>query len=140
MKIRSQFVSNSSSTSYIIALKKIENGVTMCCGMPIIDFAELMGIASRGSDWCGDSTEVKATGYDLTIKSFEHNLEENKQWYTEAEIKTKQDLIIYMKGFHKACPEDVFMSIQISYRDAIINHVFDTYVKKGIIKVFEETK
>ena len=67
MKVRSGFVSNSSSSSFVVAVSKTEIGKSCkCCGRSDVDFEKVL----NGLHFFRE-TEVTAVGYRFVIEALE---------------------------------------------------------------------
>jgi len=107
MQIHAGFISNSSSTSFIIATK----GTNPCkhCGRSDPDFIDL--VSRMTHDYSSDATEVEEQGVDHVIDKLkeENNYYPNEPRYDKALIKK-------ISSF-KDKPEFKVAIIQISYQD-----------------------
>jgi len=121
MKNRKGFVSNSSSSSFIIAIKK---DVSKCehCGRSDIDLLQLIDYAS---DYESSVEEVGAEGVIHEIKNEWYDNNHSKLIIDKVEEKSKD------KAFKIA-------SVSISYHNAVLNKIFKDMVESGSVEVLCE--
>jgi len=116
MKIRTGFVSNSSSSSFIIAIDITKNKPCPHCGRSNPDILALIETASCESE----DNDVNAIGYDDVMKSFKENT-----WRSEEEIKK----LISKIEEYESNPKYKMASINISYHNEALNTILNTMVK-----------
>ena len=87
MKIRNGFVSNSSSSSFIIAIDLTKNKPCKCCGRKDISFEDIIDSVSR-YDY-DDKNDIYGTTYDQIIR----------QCVTDDEWIPKEEVINIRKDF-----------------------------------------
>ena len=115
MKIRNSFVSNSSSTSFIVAIDPGSNPPCPHCGRS--DFNILDRIRELGDGEC-DDTRILAEGADEVIDFYD--------WGSDKETREVEGLIkeYAAKGFQIAY-------IDISYHDHSLNEEYRALKKSG---------
>lgn len=118
MKTRNGFVSNSSSSSYIIAIKVSKK--CECCGRSDPDILTLIEAAEAYND----DNSVKATDEDV-IKHIEEYFEYDNK--TMEEIKSKINKAI-KNGLKVA-------EISISYHNDAIKEIFESMKNAGTIEL-----
>jgi hypothetical protein len=122
MKIRNSFVSNSSSTSFIVAIDPGSNPPCPHCGRS--DFNILERIRLLGSDDC-DDTCIRADGAQAVI--------DYSDWIDSEEMGKLIPIIkdYDTRGFQVAY-------IDISYHDDSLNNEFQALVKLGRLVVIKD--
>jgi hypothetical protein len=136
MKIRSGFVSNSSSSSFIIAVNNVEKCSHCGRGDPdFIDFVEKM-TTSTGCD----DTQVYKTGAE-EIKQYFTN--EYGTWYESGKYNSTEEYVQaqYGDAFDEMEANELsgkrVAYISISYHDEITNNEFAKQVdSKAITKIY----
>ena len=115
MKTRSGFVSNSSSSSFIIAYKKADKTPCPTCGR--CDLENFVDIIERSSV-NNDDNSVNETGLDDVTHSLEEQLEWREDPTSIAEIKLVKKEIkrLVKEGWEVA-------NISISYHDETLNNL-----------------
>jgi len=124
VKIRNGFVSNSSSSSYIIAI--FESKPCPHCGRKDPNLLDMIENADHGGD-----TEVRVTGIEAIIR-------ENVPWQNDPEIRKnrEKELRKLMKPYEdKDC---VIADIRISYHNDAINTIFRNLVQAGSVIILED--
>jgi hypothetical protein len=126
MKIRANYVSNSSSSSYIIsydpdakALLTSENGLTI--EYKVSDFINEM---RKKYEIHSESTMVEREGSDA-IYSYA------KEWWGEEELKDLKEFLDKNPEFHK-------MDLQIEYQDSLMKKMLLNLYKLNLIDVYAE--
>jgi len=149
MKLRIGFVSNSSSSSYIISYNKDSTGCTACGFSPDM----FVGILECMFN-CDDGSNIE------TIEHYVHNLEDEITdcrirllqplpytchgtpqemqellWreYQEAQLREKQTLLDKIRSYND--PSKKLVVIRISYHDEVINKIFNMLRDKKYIEV-----
>ena len=121
MKIRNGFVSNSSSSSFLIAIKKEKNNPCPCCGRKDFSF-DFLDLIRNSRD---DETEVKANGKYIKDKIGEHIGQFETDILNSIEKHEKSD----------DCNKYELALLDISYSDYAILHIMDNMEKSGAIKI-----
>lgn len=137
MKIRNGFVSNSSSSSFLVEYKNTDKSFKINnIKFTLEDFIDLL---DKGNNWCSDNTHLKYNivanysgeeRYELTQKIKEWN-----DYASDEDIKFNNRLIKEINKMDKS-----FLYFQISYHDNIIVKMYDLFKKKKMFKekyVFE---
>ena len=126
MKIRECYVSNSSSSSFIIsydpeskAILRSDNGVEIVCFTK--DFIREM---DSKNDIHGESSCIERAGY-------EDIYEYAKEWWEEKELKE-------LKNFLDKNPNNHKLEIQISYDDSYLKRWMLSLYKLGLLDVYAE--
>lgn len=126
MKIRTNYVSNSSSSSFIISynpeaktILKSDNGVEI--EFKVIDF--INEIRNKYEDY-GECTMINREGSD-SIYSY------NAEWWEEGAVKE-------LKDFLDKNPQDYKIELQISYNDKFIKKTLLNLHKLGLVDVLAD--
>lgn len=126
MKVRAGYVSNSSSSSFIISynpeaktILKSDNGVEI--EFRVIDF--INEIRNKYDDY-GECTMINREGSD-SIYSY------NAEWWEEETVKE-------LKNFLDKNPQDYKMELQINYNDKFIKKTLLNLHKLGLIDVLAD--
>ena len=123
MKNRKGFVSNSSSSSFILAIKK---DASKCehCGREDIDFLQLVRDAGE-SDYESSINEVGAEGVIYDIKNDWCDDDDKKFVIDKIEDKNRD------KTYQ-------IVSISISYHNAVLNKILKGMVESGSLEILYE--
>jgi len=129
MKERNGFVSNSSSSSYIIAINKLATVPCPTCGISI-DIIEILEHVKRYDGY--DDTQVKVTGAEA-ITSYIRD-----EWFgyydkDSKEAKEVEELIEKVKQVEVDGKKVAY--IKISYHDGMVKSLFQSLVARKCIKV-----
>ena len=122
MKIRLGFVSNSSTSSFIIALKKAENDPCPHCGRKDPSFLDLV------DKFKDEDTHVIARGKEEVIKDLQNNVD----FYEPEKLQELKDKILSYSDqeYDVAC-------ISVSYHDDTLPYEMDMLEKHGkLVKLY----
>lgn len=128
MKTRNGFVSNSSSTSFVVAFKKRYKEVDECslCGNRCVDVSDFTRYLDKGGiDW-SEETKMDADDTKDTIKHV-------KEYCSE---KYSKPLLEKIDEYNNE--EWDVMAFRISYHDAIAPILFEGLVKNGRAVVLDK--
>lgn len=133
MKIRNGFVSNSSSSSFLIVCKSTER----CphCGRSDPNFLDILP-----TDNCGDDSYLRARGFDDVTSYIKGNfsLEVNKWTNAEKAERQKEEYNESVERIKSACDKGEVAYISISHHDHALEEIFDQMVKTGAIEIIED--
>jgi len=122
MKIREDFVTNSSSTSYVILIKK-EPEVCEHCGYKPHNILDVL-VSNAGYD-----SGIEAEGKREILEVLDDNIRLDGEEYWKELRKTI-----------KALPDDARVAwIQLGYHEELVNHVFETALARGDIEQLDPT-
>lgn len=122
MKIRTNYVSNSSSTSFIIAYNEssalvIEKNGKKFTVMTFNEFLEMIDEKHSANGWCSESTRIVASGY-----------ENIKDWLNEEDWRDSewsQGILKSMNESKKDFSEFIIMNIE--YSDKMSRRLLDLF-------------
>ena len=138
MKTRSGFISNSSSTSFIIAIKKQGlNKLTKpckCCGVTYIPLLKFMGECCKDYG-NSEASELEATGRDDILAKWKEYTGWS-QHSEEEEAKKAADLEKKLAEYGDKKWDLAW--VQISYHDDILKTLFDDGTKNGSIEIIKD--
>jgi hypothetical protein len=111
MKVRNGFVSNSSSSSFIIAYRKDDSDTHICptCGS-YLGFLKLLDIMERGSYDHSGCSKIEARGIDNIVSKHDYGYGEKS--YGE---ELKDEIMEFLKD--KKENDWEILEVQISYLD-----------------------
>jgi len=135
MKTRNGFVSNSSSSSFIIAVKTALNKCD-CCGRSDPNIIKL--IEQYRNNYDSDETRIDAMGFERVM---EHEYDHRWAYRVNDDPKlVKSERASLEKALKPYTNEKEWeiAAISISYHDGITNSVFENSVKSGSIMVIEK--
>jgi sarcosine oxidase delta subunit len=127
MKTRNGFVSNSSSSSFIIAIKQT-NVPCPHCGRRDPNFLDMV---EKSSDW--DDNRIDARETEETLKYIEDN---EKGWVEAEEYKKIEDGL----SKYKNNKEWNIVDITLSNHDATLRGALDNLVKSGNAEIIWESE
>jgi hypothetical protein len=134
MKTRYGFVSNSSSASFVIAVKKDINICPHCnrSDPNIIDLIE-----NYKHDYDGDNTHVNATTWHRII---EYKQDHNWAYAIDKKYAEEQKKEFLAKLDPYMSDKWTIASIDISYHDEITNKILENGIKSGNIVIIEKNE
>ena len=126
MKVRTNYVSNSSSSSFIISynpeaktILTSPNGIEI--EYKVKDFIQLL---EKQNDWCGEATQIEREGSSCIY-------EYAKEWWDEENLKD-------LKEFLDKNPEQYKMELRINYYDKNIKKNLLNLNKLGLVDVYAD--
>lgn len=130
MKQRTGFVSNSSSSSYIIAYENnASETIVSKNGTKIVFSVDAFIKWVEKQSWrctCSDDTEIHSRDIDEIISIAEEDKKYNEDYYKE-----KMDFLMKNK-------EKNFVDFDIAYSDVEIKQYLLTLIKLGLLEVFAD--
>lgn len=137
MKIRNGFVSNSSSSSFIVAVKTTGE-VCKCCGRKDFNFFDRI----QQAEFQNDENSVKALNQPEKIVE---EYFDGYTWYDDTNpqelIKKNQekaDLLAQLLYYSSEEPEWDVALIQICYHDEVLNDEFEVLKKAGKLVIIKD--
>ena len=94
MKIRNGFVSNSSSSSFVVAYKS--GDPCPHCGRKDIDMVEFFDRMDRTYS---DSTHLEHSNFEAVIKEYQDNIDRNKKIIDQEKMRPQSDLAFDYDGY-----------------------------------------
>jgi len=143
VKTRNGFVSNSSSSSFIIAVRKhVAKKLTKpckCCGLTHISFLTFMRECCKdyGSS---DASELKASDRADILKEWAEYLAWSKYYNDplKKDLQMAEDMEEFRERLEKYDDKHWDLAwVQISYHDGILKALFDDMVKNKSIEIIE---
>lgn len=130
MKQRTGYVSNSSSSSYIIAYENnASETIVSKNGTKIVFSVDTFIKWVEKQSWrctCSDDTEIHSQDIDEIISIAEEDKKYNEDYYKE-----KMDFLMKNKGKN-------FVDFDIAYSDVEIKQYLLTLIKLGLLEVFAD--
>jgi len=125
MKTRQGFVSNSSSSSYLIQVN--EQGAEKCehCGHQPPGFLQAMERV------CSSTQDPDESRIDTGIDSIKETLKERISWY-EIGNKSWEELVSVYK---KIEDDGTYAWLRVGYHNELVNALFDEAQESGHIKI-----
>ena len=132
MKIRSSFVSNSSSSSYIVEFQSREQMITVGKGadLTVQDFFD----AFYPSHFC-DNELREVTDDEDEKKQLLESLDSYIEYVTDEE---KPELLALKKDIEKS--EKLFARFDVSYHDNVLHFLLQLLCDNGAMKIRHETE
>ena len=128
MKIRKGFVSNSSSTSFIVAYKRKDSAEGLCKKVDLNDLIEKMAVADRYSE----GTDVTAYGKESVINHL--NRKEKLDWRSDLSKKELEESLRKIKEMDETVWE--FLFFDLSYHNDVARNILDAMIEQGDVQVF----
>jgi hypothetical protein len=129
MKIRNGFVSNSSSSSFLIAIKTTNNEACPCCGRKDLDANDFLKLISNNHN-----DKVNASGDEIN-DYITNNIINN--YYYESEEQKKAEKERYQNLLKDYTNKDYILAhIRISYYNPI-RDIINNMSKSGMIKILD---
>ena len=128
MKIRQGFVSNSSSTSFVVAYKRKDRAEGFCKAVDLNDFIEKMAVADRYSE----ETDVIAYGKKDVTNYI--NRKENLDWRSDSSKKELEESLQKIEEMDETVWE--FLCFDLSYHNDVARSILDAMIEQGDVKEF----
>lgn len=125
MKIRNGFVSNSSSSSYVIAIK-VTNEACPHCGRKDPDFLDVI---DRAEGYDSDRSHVNAKGIENVIEYWKTD---KASWFDEDGCK---EILKKLEKYKYDVTDWTVADIQICYHDDTLKTIFNNMRSSGNLKV-----
>lgn len=130
MKIRSNYVSNSSSSSFIVEFKELEEIITIAGEqISVMDFFD--AIESYSNSYTEETRMNKKAIDEESKEDLIETIDKTIEW---VEDEDKECLITLKKDIEN-CPEKSFAHFNLSYHDKALNFLFKLLCKYGLFKI-----
>lgn len=133
MKIRIQFVSNSSSTSYIFAMDEFLFKKCPTCGLTPSNPLSLLQSIHNGD------TEVHWTDIDQKIEDLKEELARRASYITPA-LWLEEELENLLKYKEENKDNKIIFSAEVDYHDDSMNQIIRQFITQGLLQVLESTE
>lgn len=139
MKVRSGYVSNSSSSSFVLMYNQ-ESKLVIHGNMKIsasVDFTinDLVDMIEHSSNYCSDCTEIVANGYENVMS---YLTEKDQYGYSNYDEDYASGILMKMEQ-EKEHYNDA-MIVRVEYGDRIIRKLVDAFIASGEIKSIDESE
>lgn len=130
MKVRLNYVSNSSSSSFVlmyrddsrIALDK-RSGSRFVCDFTVNDLLEII---NRSNACCSDHTEIVVDGYD-DVKSY--LTEKDEYGYSNYDEEHSDAILKKLEQNRNDYPDAMVLSIE--YHDKVVEKIVNAFIESG---------